>query len=147
MEDRLERLFRAWKSDLPALLTGVYVDEGDNVGISTAYDRAKIACDAIHSTHTSSVQYFDNAMFAGVERQQYITSHLDRAIAEGWIQVYFQPIVRAINGHVCDEEALARWIDPERGFISPSDFIPIFEDARLIYKLYLYMVEQVRHGQ
>lgn len=117
------------------------------MGISTAYDRAKIACDAIHSTHTSSVQYFDNAMFASVERQQYITSHLDRAIAEGWIHVYFQPIVRAINGHVYDEEALARWIDPERGFISPSDFIPIFEDARLIYKLYLYMVEQVRHGQ
>ena len=143
LEDRLDRLFRAWKSDLPAILVGVYVDEGDDVGISTAYDRAKIACDAIHSTHTSSVQYFDNAMFASAERQQYITSHLDRAIAEGWIQAYYQPIVRAINGHVCDEEALARWIDPERGFISPSDFIPILEDARLIYKLDLYMVEQV----
>lgn len=143
LKDRLERLFQGWRSDWPAILVGVCVEASEGVGISTVYDRAKLACDAIRSTHTSSVQYYDSAMFEGAERQQYITSHLDRAIAEGWIQVYYQPIVRATNGRVCDEEALARWIDPERGFLSPADFIPILEDARLIYKLDLHMVDQV----
>ncbi len=143
LADRLDRLFRGWQSDRPAILVGVCVEASDGVDISTVYDRAKLACDAIHSTHTSSVQHYDSAMFEGAERHQYITSHLDQAIAEGWIQVYYQPIVRATNGHVCDEEALARWIDPERGFLSPADFIPILEDARLIYKLDLYMVDQV----
>ena len=40
-------------------------------------------------------------------------------------------------------EALARWIDPEKGFLSPADFIPALEDAGLIYKLDLHMVDQV----
>jgi len=143
LAEQLDRLFQTWRSDLPPILVGVCLEEADQVDISTVYDRAKIACDAIHSTHTSSAQYYDNAMFTSVERQQYITSHLDQAIAEGWIQVYYQPIVRATNGRVCDEEALARWIDPERGFLSPADFIPILEQTRLIYKLDLHMVDQV----
>ena len=50
--------------------------------------------------------------------------------------------MRAINGSVCDEEALARWIDPVKGFMSPGDFIPILEEAKLIYKLDLYILEQ-----
>ena len=44
---------------------------------------------------------------------------------------------------MCDEEALARWIDPVRGFMSPADFIPTLEEAHLIYKLDLYVVDQI----
>ena len=44
---------------------------------------------------------------------------------------------------MCDEEALARWIEPEKGFMSPAFFIPYLEDSRQIYKLDLYMLEQV----
>ena len=54
-----------------------------------------------------------------------------------------QPIIRAVNGRVCEEEALARWIDPVESFMSPADFIPTLEDAGLIYKLDLYVLEQV----
>jgi EAL domain-containing protein (putative c-di-GMP-specific phosphodiesterase class I) len=68
---------------------------------------------------------------------------LDKAIENRWSQPYYQPIVRAVNGRVCDEEALARWIDPERGFLSPADFIPYLEDAGVIYKLDLCILEQV----
>ena len=60
--------------------------------------------------------------------RQYILSNVDRAMREHWIEVYYQPIVRAVNGHVCDEEALARWNDPERGMLSPAAFIPCLED-------------------
>ncbi len=48
-----------------------------------------------------------------------------------------------MTGKVSDEEALARWIDPERGTLSPAEFIPYLEDAGLIYKLDLYVLEQV----
>ena len=147
LEDKLNKLFEDWHAQCgegcPSILAGIYLDEPRNVDISTACDLAKIACDAIRTTYKSSFKYYDNAMLAVAEKQQYIIGHLDRAIAEGWIQVYYQPIVRAANGRVCDEEALARWIDPERGFLSPADFIPILEEAKLIYRLDLYMVEQV----
>ena len=51
--------------------------------------------------------------------------------------------IRAVNERVCDVEALARWVDPVKGVLSPADFIPALEDAGLIYKLDLYMVDQV----
>ncbi|WP_022778381.1 EAL domain-containing protein [Butyrivibrio sp. AE3009] len=44
--------------------------------------------------------------------REYVLENFDRALKEGWIQVYNQPIIRAANGKVSDEEALARWCDP-----------------------------------
>ena len=75
--------------------------------------------------------------------KQYIIDNLDKALKEKWITVYYQPIVRGVNRRVCDEEALARWIDPVKGFLSPADFIPILEESKLIYKVDLYILEQV----
>ncbi|WP_029231547.1 bifunctional diguanylate cyclase/phosphodiesterase [Butyrivibrio sp. VCB2006] len=77
------------------------------------------------------------------EFEQYIVDNLDRAIKEEWIKAYHQPLVRAASGRVSDEEAFAKWEDPERGIISASEFIHILEREKLTYKLDLYMVERV----
>ncbi|MBR2677645.1 MAG: EAL domain-containing protein [Solobacterium sp.] len=122
---------------------GVYPYRLETVSASVASDRAKYASDQNRSKYESGVYYFDAAMLEQAENVRYIISHIDQAIAEHWIDVRYQPIIRAVSGRVCDEEALSRWEDPERGLLSPSDFIPILEDARLIYKLDLYVVDQV----
>ncbi|HVT65720.1 MAG TPA: EAL domain-containing protein [Mycobacteriales bacterium] len=57
------------------------------------------------------------------------------AIANGDIQVYFQPLVEAISGRPVDAEALVRWVHPERGFMSPGEFIPLAEETGLILPL------------
>jgi len=75
--------------------------------------------------------------------KQYILDNFEQALQERWVTVYYQPIIRAVNGCVCDEEALARWIDPVLGFLSPADFIPVLEESKLIYKLDLYMLDRV----
>ena len=148
IEERLEGLFDSWKKDstdlTPAVLAGIYPGTGEE-DISTACDRAKIACDAVQTAYLSSYRFFDSDMYASAEKEQYIIAHLDRAIAEKWVKIYYQPIFRATNGLICDEEALTRWVDPERGFLSPGEFIPVLEKARIIYKLDLYVVEQVIH--
>jgi len=146
LEDTLRKLFDDWEaldSTYPPILAGIYPDSLEHLDISAACDQAKIACDAIRHTWISSYRYFDSDMLSRVERQQYIITHLDQALAQQWIQVFYQPIVRASNGRVCDEEALSRWIDPVRGFLSPGDFIPILEESKLIYRLDLYIVDQV----
>lgn len=122
---------------------GVYLVSNEDVPLSSAFDRAKMACDAIPKSDNSCFNFYSNEMRRDIQRRQYVLSHIDRAIEEKWIKVYYQPIVRAVNVKVCDEEALARWIDPVEGFLSPADFIPTLEDARLIYKLDLYVLEQV----
>ena len=108
-----------------------------------AYDRAKIACDALKGTYSSSFHYFNSELNEGIEKQQYVLENFEQALSKKWIQVWYQPIMRAINEEVCDEEALARWVDPDKGFLSPAEFIPYLEDAGLIYKLDLYVLERV----
>lgn len=148
LEERLERLLSDSEAlndgnSLP-LRVGVYrVEAEGEIEIALACDWAKMACNENRSARRSRYCYFDADMLASVEMNQYIVDHIDRAVREGWIQVYYQPIVRTVNGRVCDEEALARWIDPEKGFLSPAEFIPALEEAKVIYKLDLFMVEQV----
>ena len=118
-------------------ITGKTLDAG------VACDRAKAAADSITDPSVSAYRYFDDEMLAEISRRQYIIDNLDRAIEEKWINVWYQPIIRAANGRVCDEEALSRWIDPDRGLLAPDEFIPVLENAHLTYKLDLFVVEEV----
>ena len=123
---------------------GIYVYDDDCISARAACDRAKVACDSIRGRNVNAYAFFEEEMSRRLETNQYILDNLDRAIAEKWVKVYFQPIIRAANGRVCDEEALSRWIDPDTGLvIMPDDFVPILEKNNLIYKLDLYVVEQV----
>lgn len=125
------------------LHVGIYLGWVEGIAASMACDMAKIACDVIKSDMSSGFRYYSPKMKADEEKMQYIIANLDTAIREGWITVYYQPIVRAVNGRVCSEEALARWIDPVKGFLSPADFVPVLEEHNLIYKLDLHIVDCV----
>ena len=122
---------------------GIYKKEGEVIPVGVACDRAKLACDHKRNVAESSFTYFSEELLKASQLRHYIIANLDKAIKEKWIQVYYQPIVRSVNERVCDEEALARWIDPNMGFMSPADFIPVLEDAKLLYKLDLYVLEQI----
>ncbi|MBP8969478.1 MAG: EAL domain-containing protein [Lachnospiraceae bacterium] len=122
---------------------GIYKKEGETISVGIACDRAKLACDHRRNIAESSFTYFSEDLLKASQLRHYIIENLDKAIQEKWIQVYYQPIVRSVNERVSDEEALARWIDPIKGFMSPADFIPVLEDAKLLYKLDLYVLEQI----
>ena len=75
--------------------------------------------------------------------QRYIIDSFDRALKEGWIKVYYQGISRTKTGKSTAFEALARWVDPVRGVLSPAAFIPALEKYHLLHRLDLFMAEQV----
>ena len=127
---------------LPARV-GIYLDWTDDVSVAIACDRAKIACDTLRSSYRSCFTYYEKSLLDNEEHRQYILTNLDRAIKEGWIRVYYQPIVRSLNGKVSNEEALARWADPVKGFFLPDQFIPYLEDSGVSYKLDLHVLERV----
>ena len=122
---------------------GIYPSDMGFVDASLACDRARYACNSIQNMNKSSYVRYDNSMLEKETNRQYVLDHLDEALEEGWIVAYYQPLVRTANGRVCDEEALARWIDPVKGMLSPAEFIPVLEDAKLIYKVDLHMVDQI----
>ncbi len=147
LEEKLRGVFREF-GDMPGIKTppvhvGIYPDSIEDVPVSTACDRAKFACSLIKGSYSSNFNYYSEALREDAVLRQYIVENLDTAIREKWIEIYLQPIIRAVNEHVCDVEALARWIDPDRGVLSPASFIPVLEDAGLIYKLDLYVVDRV----
>ena len=121
---------------------GIYHDDNTESDIAVACDKAMFACNYLKGFYGSAFNYFDEKMMIEATNRRYVIENLDRALEEGWIKVHYQPIIRAANGKVSDEEALSRWIDPEKGVLSPAEFIPAIEDAKLIYKLDLFVVEE-----
>ncbi len=126
-----------------AVRAGIYPYRLEDTDVSTACDRAKHACDMNRGALTSCFSVYDEEMLKTVEIYRHIVHNIDKALSENWIQVYYQPIVRTANNKVCDEEALSRWIDPVKGFLSPTVFIPALEESRQIHKLDLYVLEQI----
>ena len=147
LEQKLETLIREAKElnggNTLTVRVGIYSNAVEDVPADTACDRAKFACDSIRQHLTSEYSYYNQKLKDETDKRQYILTHFDEAMERRHIQVYYQPIVRGVNGRVCDEEALARWIDPEKGFLSPADFIPYLEEAGLIYRLDLYVLDRI----
>lgn len=77
------------------------------------------------------------------DKRKYLLENFGRAMQEGWLEVYYQPVIRGSSGRVCGEEALVRWDDPILGVLNPAEFIPILESVNLIDRLDLYVLEQV----
>jgi len=85
---------------------------------------------------------FDSAMYDRIVMLMRLESDLRRAlehrefqVLHREFQVFYQPIVNLATGHIKGFEALVRWRHPERGLVSPADFIPLAEETRLILPL------------
>ncbi|MBP5197503.1 MAG: GGDEF and EAL domain-containing protein [Lachnospiraceae bacterium] len=129
----------------PPLRVGIYIysEEDRDIDPSLACDKAKMAGDQEKSAYVSSYYYYNEKIKIMSQGKDYVLHNFRRALDEDWIKPYYQPIIRTVNGKMSDAEALARWDDPEKGIISPELFVPVLEDAKLIHRLDLYMVEKV----
>ena len=114
---------------------GAYQPTDRDEDPAIACDHARYACAMLKKDFDHSYSEYDKAMDDGFKRRQYIVNHIDEAIANHYIEPYYQPIVNASDRTICNLEALARWNDPTYGFLSPADFIPALEEYRQIYKL------------
>jgi diguanylate cyclase (GGDEF)-like protein len=79
--------------------------------------------------------YFTSALQEAAQKRMRLGKDLRGALASNQFRVYYQPIVELSSGRVHKAEALLRWIHPERGMVSPADFIPLAEETRLIIEI------------
>lgn len=70
-----------------------------------------------------------------------LVGQIRQAIDEQEISLYYQPKADLITGHIKGVEGLARWHHPERGLMTPDDFIPLTENTGLIEPLTFYLIE------
>ena len=112
----------------------VYPDDAsDGQTLLSQADRAMFYAKA---QGRNNIQYFNKIANKGIGRQSfYIQSRLIQAVRDNNIECWLQPLICARSGKVIGAEALARWHEPEQGWISPSVFIPMAESMGLIDKV------------
>ena len=113
---------------------GIYEVVDRNIDVSVMFDRAHLALSAINDEYKTHIAYYDNKLREKVMWDQKISAMLAEAIGQMQIRPYLQPITDT-SGNVVGAEALARWIHPEQGFMSPGMFIPVFEKNGMIVEV------------
>jgi len=83
----------------------------------------------------ANFQFYREALNKGALERLELEAGLRRAIRDGRIVAYYQPKFDLATGRITGCEALARWCDPERGLVSPLEFIPVAESTGLICEL------------
>ncbi|MBQ1714032.1 MAG: EAL domain-containing protein [Treponema sp.] len=147
LEQRLDSLhekIRKWESDVQMTLkAGFYMPKDQFTPPGSACDYARYACESIKKNYTVNYIEYNTMMHKEFNRKKYIVNSIDNAINNGYIKVFYQPVVWAADGKLCGAEALARWDDPDFGFLQPGAFISILEEYHLIHKLDMAVLEIV----
>ena len=142
--DNIQEAARKYERGLKMRVkAGIYLSDGSETDPVVMIDRAKIACDDIIRVYDRDYNFYDDELKKKNELRQYVIDNFEDAFKEHYFKVYYQKEVRALTGKVCGYEALARWIDPVYGMISPGVFVEVLEEVHLIHKLDLYIIEQV----
>ena len=144
LEQRLEKvnetIKRSAKGNTSGIRSGIS-PVSDTV--EKAVDHAKHAIKRMDNNLNQSVRFFSQALDDQYWRSRYIVENFEAALQNGWIKVFYHALYRMESRKIAAYEALARWVDPLRGTISPADFIPALQKYHQLYKLDLYMFERV----
>jgi len=104
----------------------------DAASIETLLKNADQAMYAAKNQGRNCYSYFTPSMQEAAQTRMRLAADLRGALASDEFMVYYQPIVELATGSIHKAEALIRWQHPQRGMVSPAEFIPIAEDAGLI---------------
>jgi diguanylate cyclase (GGDEF)-like protein len=126
----------------PFDLDGHEVVIGASVGIALAPDdgdgadvllrNADMALYRAKSESRGTSHFFEPEVDRRLQTRRMLDLDLRKAFAQGEFELFYQPLVNIRSGQVCGFEALIRWHHPERGMISPAEFIPLAEEIGLI---------------
>ena len=122
---------------------GIYEIVERSVPVEKMCDRALLAADSIKGQYNRHFAVYDDALRGKLLREQAITEAMETALSEGQFAVYLQPKYSLHDDGLAGAETLVRWIHPEWGFMSPGEFIPLFEKNGFITRLDQYIWERV----
>jgi diguanylate cyclase (GGDEF)-like protein/PAS domain S-box-containing protein len=114
---------------------GIAMSPGDGEDSEKLLKSADMALSRAKSDFRGTFSFFEAEMDARAQSRRKIEIDLRDAIQNEGLQPYYQPLVDLSSGRITGLEALVRWPHPERGMISPGEFIPVAEETGLINPL------------
>ncbi len=111
---------------------GACVAPEDGDMIDSLIRQAEIAMYQAKSQGRSRLQFWESGMQAPYSERMQIEADLRRALARNEFVLFYQPQVDTVTGEVRGFEALLRWWHPQRGLLTPADFIPVAEESGVI---------------
>lgn len=117
------------RNGLPNVITkfGIYENISHDASIVSSCDKAHLALNSIKRQYDKTFAYYDDTFKNELDKQRRIENSMHESLENGDFKVYYQPKHDAETGKLIGAEALIRWIHPVYGFMSPADFIPLFE--------------------
>ncbi|MEY2685355.1 MAG: hypothetical protein RJA09_2499 [Pseudomonadota bacterium] len=117
--------------------TGIALYPLNGTDAATLLRCAELANAKAHSDNDSdgTLLFFSDEMNARATERFRIESGLRQALAQGGLELHYQPKVSLRSGRIVGAEALVRWQHPQQGFIPPGQFIPVAEETSLILEL------------
>ncbi len=136
----------------PFEIMGQRVEIGTSIGIVLADETAASSEDLLRNADVAlyrakaagrgTWRFFEPSMDTQIQQRRRLEADLRRAITEGQFEVYYQPLMAARSQALTGFEALIRWRHPERGILSPAEFIPLAEDTGLIRAMGVWVLSR-----
>lgn len=117
------------------LIFGVCIANDKSKPTRTYGDSATMARQSIKGKAMENIAFYDDSMMVKLHKKQNVEEDMHKAVVNGEFIMYLQPKYCISTKKIIGAEALARWIHPERGMVSPAEFIPVFERNGFIIKL------------
>jgi len=114
---------------------GIALAPQDGTDLDQLVKNADLAMYGAKAEGRRTHRFFEPAMDASARARLAMEQDLRQALVNGGFEIHYQPLVDLRTNEVSGCEALLRWRHPERGMVSPAEFIPVAEDTGLITEL------------
>lgn len=132
---KLESLLSGFNDMGYRLIFGVAIAEDRTLHVRRHADNAGIARQSVKGSALNNIGFFNGRMKSELQKKQIIEEDMKTALVDNQFVMFLQPKYSISSNRIIGAEALARWIHPKKGMISPADFVPVFEQNGFILKL------------